>query len=170
MTRTAKRMLTAICLLAAIAPQLAAAQSTPGPVIDGSTAAPLPTTSVAPSAPTATATATAIATASPFTYSFQPPLPPDDEPRILEIDLTDRIVRSGPMQVRVLADPAVTSIIVRAMDRWFEIPRQSPGIFSISGNVPDIPFFLKGRTVWVDFIASRPDGQQTVVSLPIVLN
>ena len=164
MTRTAKRILTTICLLAGISPQLAAAQSTPGPIIDGSATTPLPATSLAPSAPSATASP------SPFNYSYQPPLPADDGPHILEIDLTDRIVRSGPMQVRVLADPAVTSIIVRTAGRWFEIPQQSTGIFAISGTVPDIPFFLKGRTFWVDFIASHPDGQQTVVSLPVVLN
>ena len=177
MTRTAKRMLTAICLLAGMAPQLAAAQSLPDPLVDGSATVPLPLplplplSTAAPSPlPAPPSAPPATTSPSPFNYSYQPPLPPDDEPRIIEIDLTDRIVRSGAMQIRVLADPAVTSIIVRTAGRWFEIPQQSTGIFAISGTVPDIPFFLKGRTFWVDFIASHPDGQQTVVSLPVVLN
>jgi hypothetical protein len=97
-------------------------------------------------------------------------MPPTNEPRIIEIDLTDRIVRPGLLQLRVLADPSVTSIIVRAMGRQFAVPQQSSGMFAVSNNVPSIPFFLKGRTFWVDFIASRQDGRQTVVSLPVVLN
>jgi hypothetical protein len=166
MTRTAMRMLTAICLLAGIAPQLAAADSIPSPVGDDSVTAPL-----LPPLPLPTASdPPATASPSPFHYCYQPPLPPDDEPHIIEIDLTDRIMRPGPMELRVLTDPNVTSVAVRTMGRAFEVPQQSTGIFAASATVPQIPFFLKGRTYWVDFVATRPDGHQTVVSLPVVLN
>lgn len=148
------------------------APATPSPIATATVVPAAPSTPApSPLAPTPSpASSAAPATPSPYGYSFHPPVPPQDAPRILEIDMTDRIVRPGLMQVRVLADASVTSIIVRSMGHEFALPQQSSGVFMASNRVPSIPFFLRGRTFWVEFVASRQDGRQTVVSLPVVLN
>ncbi len=177
------RLLTCLVLAAALSPALARAQTPPTPAPLPSAApsmspsiAPVPTLSsapppapVLPPTPLPTAIPTVAPTTSPYGYTYQPPQTSQIGPRILEIDLTDRIIRPGLMQLRVLADPSVTSVIVRSMGRQFALPQQAAGVFTAANMVPNIPFFLRGRTLWVDIVATRQDGSQTQISLPIQL-
>ena len=184
----------AIMIVIALIPVASVSQSLPTapvPGTDAPVAAPATTgltqpspTSAAPQTPPAqailvpapspaaliTPVPQASASPSPYGYSFDPPVPPVNAPRIIEIDMTDKVVRPGLMQVRVLADPTVTSVVVRALGRSIDVPQTAAGTFAAESTVPSIPFFVRGRVVWVDFVASRQDGTSTVVSLPVTLS
>jgi hypothetical protein len=104
-----------------------------------------------------------------YTPSPSPTTLPSDAPAILEIDLNDRTLHGpGPVNVRVLTNPPVTTVTLRAFGREISVPKTGDGQFSLDGQLPSIPFFMR-RTYDVDFIASVPDGRTAKVTLPITI-
>jgi hypothetical protein len=110
---------------------------------------------------------------SPYGFLYTPPATQaiaPNEPRIVEIDLNDRILSApGPVRVRVLTNEAVGSVIVRTLGHELAVPQIAPGTFGGEDQLPNIPFFLRNRTYNVDFIATGRDGQTTSIALPITL-
>lgn len=108
-------------------------------------------------------------TPTPYLYVYVPPasVPPS---KILEIDLNDKTLHApGEVRVRVLTTTDVVSVVVRAMGREISVPRVIPGLFAAEDKIPHVPFFLRGHTYDVDFIAASGDGKSTTITLPIDL-
>lgn len=114
------------------------------------------------------------ASVGPYGFVYTPPPEAQNAdtnaPRILEIDLNDRVLSApGPVRVRVVTNPAVNSVIVGTMGRQLAVPQTAPGVFSAEDQMPNIPFFLRNRTYDIQFIASTPYGRTTTVTIPVTL-
>lgn len=96
--------------------------------------------------------------------------PPADAPTILEIDLTDQtLLTPGPLNIRVLTNPPVTTVTLHALGRDIALPKTGAGQFSVDSELPSLPFWLKGKTYAVDFVAGVPDGRSAKVTIPVTL-
>ncbi len=139
-----------------------AAPVPPTPAPAPPTPAPVPPTP-SPVAPTPTP--------NPYRYSYTPPPlvnPPADAGQILEVDLSDQtIVVPGHLAVRVLTTANVSAVSIRALGREVALPKVAPGVFGADEDIPDIPFFFKGRSYNVDFIAATDTGRRTSVTIPV---
>lgn len=106
-----------------------------------------------PAPATATSSATAIAT-----------------PQILEIDLNAQRYRAPQIvDVRVKTTADVSSVTVHLLGREAAVPKIAPGVFSAQRALPDVPFFLKGRTYGVQFVAATDDGRTTSSTVSVYL-
>lgn len=140
------------------------AASVSSPVLPSATPTPAPGGIPSPGASPSPAP-----TPVPYRYSYVPPasIPPS---KILEIDLNDRRLQApGDIRVRILTSSDVVSVIVRAMGREIAVPRVIQGVFAAQDKIPHVPFFLRGRTYDVEFVAASADGQSTTITLPIDL-
>ncbi|MBC5828747.1 MAG: hypothetical protein GIW98_00955 [Candidatus Eremiobacteraeota bacterium] len=117
---------------------------------------------------------------NPFHYIIVPspvPLPnnsllteQDKAPTILEIDLSDRELSApGPISVRIVTSINVNGVWARVSGRERGIPPTHAGLFEASDQLPRMPFFLKGKTYIVDFVAKTVDGRETTLSVPIFI-
>jgi hypothetical protein len=98
------------------------------------------------------------------------PFPGPRAPKILEIDLNDQtLVTPGDLRVRVLTSPDVSTVIARTWGYELAIPRVEQGTFAAQYTVPQVPAFLSGRSFDVDFVASVPDGRNSIVTLQLGL-
>lgn len=147
-------------------------QYTPQP----GTETPSPTPPLATPSPAPTPTPVPGATVSPYNFVYTPaPVPgatnaPSDAPLILEIDLTDKVLRApGPLNIRVLTSVSVATVTMRALGRDLPLPKTGDGLFSADNQLPAVPFWLHGKTYQVDFIAAVPDGRNVKVTLPVTL-
>ena len=91
-------------------------------------------------------------------------------PQIAEIDVNEvGLSAPGPLHVRVLASPVVTTVVAQTLGRSIPIPRYAVGEFRLDGDIPSLPFFLRGRTFDIDFIAASANGATTSIDLPFQL-
>ena len=98
------------------------------------------------------------------------PFPGPRAPKILEIDLNDQtLVTPGDLRVRVLRTPDVSTVIARTWGYELAIPRVEQGTFAAQYTVPQVPAYLSGRSFDVDFVASVPDGRNSIVTLQLGL-
>jgi len=98
------------------------------------------------------------------------PLADTGAPHIREVDLSDRVlVTPGEIRVRVLTNPAVQSVTAAALGRNLEIPRVTPGVFALDGEVPKAPWFAIGHNYDVNITAAVPDGRTSTVTLTLGL-
>jgi hypothetical protein len=116
------------------------------------------------------------ATPSPYRFVYTPaPVPgatdaPSDAPSIIEIDLTDRILRApGPLNIRVVTNSPVSIVTMHVLGRDLPLPKTGDGLFSVDNQLPSLPFWLHGKTYQVDFIAAVPDGRSVKVTIPVTL-
>ncbi len=129
-------------------------------------AAPSPVPALTPAPP---------ATPSPYRFVFTPaPVPgasdPASAPTILEIDLTDKILRApGPLNIRVVTSSPVSTVTMHVLGRDLALPKTGDGLFSVDNQIPSLPFWLHGKTYEVDFIAAVPDGRSVKVTIPLTL-
>jgi hypothetical protein len=106
----------------------------------------------------------------PTPSSIVTPFPGPRAPKILEIDLNDQtLVTPGDLRVRVLTSPDVSTVIARTWGYELAIPRVEQGTFAAQYTVPQVPAFLSGRSFDVDFVASVPDGRNSIVTLQLGL-
>lgn len=138
------------------------------------TATPFPV--LTPPPPYATPTPLVTPPPSPYHFVFAPTpapgaaTPAPDAPAILEVDLTDQAISApGPFNIRVLTSPPVSAVTIRALGRTIELPKTATGQFSVDSQLPSLPFWLKGKTFAVDFVASVPDGRTAKVTIPVTL-
>lgn len=75
----------------------------------------------------------------------------------------------GPLSVRVITNIYVNGVWARVAGRERGIPPTHAGLFEASDQLPSMPFFLKGKTYTVDFVAKTIDGRETIVSVPIFI-
>jgi len=100
-----------------------------------------------------------------------PAAPAVPGPRILEIAVSDRNVTApGPVAARIKTTNDVVSVDIRSMGRTFSVPHQGPGLFEGTNRLPSIPFFLKGRTYTIDFVATDDQGRTATQSISVYLN
>jgi len=116
------------------------------------------------------------ATPSPYRFVFTPtPVPgasdpASDAPSIIEIDLTDKILRApGPLNIRVVTSSPVSKVTMRVLGRDLALPKTGDGLFSVDNQIPSLPFWLHNKTYDVDFIAAVPDGRSVKVTVPVTL-
>ncbi|MDQ6932728.1 MAG: hypothetical protein M3160_06090 [Candidatus Eremiobacteraeota bacterium] len=76
----------------------------------------------------------------------------------------------GPIAARIRTTDDVISVDVRSMGRAFSVAKQGPGLFEGTNRLPNIPFFLKGKTYSVDFVATDGSGRTVTQSVSIYLN
>ncbi len=133
---------------------------------------PSPAPTSVPSAPLSPAP---IATPAPYSYIYTPS-PADgisldpNAPQIHEVDLNERVLAApGPIRVRVLTNPVVTTVTAHTMGHDLPLPQEASGVFGASDELPSVPFFLHHRTYQVQFVAAAPDGRSSSVTLPITL-
>jgi hypothetical protein len=106
--------------------------------------------------------------------SDRPPTPfvfasPHALPRILAIDLSSLEVSSGEtISGTVETTSNVASLEARIGGWSMSVPRTRIGHFEASGQLPDIPFFLKG-TYTLQLIARNADGEQAERDVPITV-
>jgi len=96
--------------------------------------------------------------------------PSPASPQIAEIDVNEvGLSAPGPLHVRVLASPVVTTVVAQTLGRSIPIPRYAVGEFRLDGDIPSLPFFLRGRTFDIDFIAASANGATSSIDLPFQL-
>jgi len=144
----------------------------PGPAAPAAASPALvPSATTTPVPPTPTPSPQPSGSPNPFAYVVDPTPGPSGAPRIVEIALNDRVLhKGGPLLVRVMTSPDVTTVVARTMGRELGIPQGGPGYFSGQDQLPSaIPFFLLNRTYQIEFVASTADGRSTSYTLPIRL-
>ena len=118
--------------------------------------------------------APASTTAQPAQYAYVvvPSASPSSAgPQILEVSLLSRdYTAPGPVAVRVRTSPDVTTVTATLMGREVGVPRIGDGTFEMHQQLPDIPFFLKGRDYTVKFVAATTDGRKTEANIAVHLN
>jgi hypothetical protein len=130
----------------------------------------LPAPTQPPPATTPRPTATP-APAPTFGYRFVPKAqasPDPNAPQIIEVDLNSRVLR-GTIAIRVLTNSVVTKVENHTNGRADVIPQTGPGEFIAVSNLPKIPFFARGFTVNLQFVAFAADGSKTSVTVPVKL-
>jgi hypothetical protein len=113
-------------------------------------------------------------TANPYHYIVTGPqsgaTPQSDDPAIIEIALNERTLEvPGPVLVRVTTSPSVGAVTARVWGREMGIPQIAPGVFGGADQLPRLPWFLRGRSYDVEFVASTRDGRSASVTLPVGL-
>jgi hypothetical protein len=104
----------------------------------------------------------------PLTYLITPPPPAAGQPAIVQIALSDQIVRSGaPYLVIVTTSADVTGVTAEAYGVRFTLFPAGPGRFGVTGTVPPIPWLIANRAVAVRFVATTPDGRSYTTSLEL---
>jgi hypothetical protein len=141
------------------------------PPSPGAASPPVAAPSPAPSTP---ATPAPGSTQSPYRFVYTPaPGAVDtasDAPSIIEIDLTDKILRApGPLNIRVVTSAPVSKVTLHVLGRDLSLPKTGDGLFSVDNQLPAVPFWLRGKTYQVDFIAAVPDGRSVKVTIPVTL-
>lgn len=105
-----------------------------------------------------------------YAYVTVPAASPAPAPRILEVDLSAQRYRApAVVDVQVKTSPDVSSVIVRLLGREASLPRVGAGLFSARRALPDVPFFLKGRTYSVQFVAATDDGRTASAAVNVYL-
>lgn len=147
---------------------------TPPPPVATPSPSGAPSPSATPSGPL-TPPPSPAASATPHPYKFVYTPSPSatiatDAPGILEIDLSDQTIHApGPIDIRVLTTPPVATVTMRALGHDIALPKTADGLFSVDGQIPSVPFFLRGRTYNVDFVAAVPDGRTSSVTIPVTI-
>jgi hypothetical protein len=134
---------------------------TPAPSSGPDASSPTPAAVIAP-APTPAPTL------MPLTYLIAPPPPAPGQPAIVQIAMSDQIVRGGaPYLVIVTTTSDVTAVTAEAFGVRLSLFPAGPGRFGVTGTVPPIPWIIANRTVAVRFVATTPDGRRYVASLDL---
>ena len=95
--------------------------------------------------------------------------PPGAVPKILAITLSGLEVSSGEtVSGTVETTSNVASVEARISGWSMSVPRTRIGHFEAAGQLPDIPFFLKG-TYTLQVIARNAAGEQAERDIPITL-
>lgn len=109
-----------------------------------------------------------------YAYVVVPSPAPDaaaTAPKILEVDLFAREYRApAPVGVRVHTTSDVTSVTARLLGRERAVPKVADGMFEVVDQLPDVPFFLKGRDYTVDFVAATNDGRTADAKVTVHLD
>lgn len=116
----------------------------------------------------------AAATLAPPTaaYAYRVVIPPTQTtPSISEIDFNDKALSApGPVSVLVKTSDDVATLSARLLGREQSVPKLGAGQFGGTQQLPQVPFFLKGRDYAVDFIATTVDGRTTQAQVVVHLN
>lgn len=104
-------------------------------------------------------------TLMPLTYLITPPPPAAGQPAIVQIAMSDQIVRGGaPYLVIVTTTSDVATVTAEAFGVRFPLYPAGPGRFGVTGTVPSIPWMIANRTVTVRFVATTSDGRTYAAS------
>lgn len=118
--------------------------------------------------------ATSTGTVPQYAYVVVPspaPATPSTTPKILEVALFAREYRApAPVGVRVRTSSDVTSVTARLLGRERAVPKVADGTFEAVEQLPDVPFFLKGRDYTVDFVAATNDGRTANAQVTVHLD
>lgn len=99
------------------------------------------------------------------------PAAPATAPKILEVALFSREYRApSTVGVRVRTSSDVTAVTARLLGRERAVPKISDGTFEAIEQLPDLPFFLKGRDYTVDFVAATNDGRTASAQVTVHLD
>jgi len=70
----------------------------------------------------------------------------DAPPQILAVQMSDYVLHSGErISGTVVTSTNVTAVEIHLGGRTARLPQASPGVFSVSYRMPNIPFFMRGR-------------------------
>jgi hypothetical protein len=106
----------------------------------------------------------ALAASSPYVFAS-----PHAPPQILTVNLSSVEISSGEtVSGTVETTSNVASLEARISGWSMSVPRTRIGHFEASGQLPDIPFFLKGSYT-LQLIARNADGELTERDVPIVV-
>lgn len=95
--------------------------------------------------------------------------PPSNLPRIIAINISEVNIHSGDkMSGDIRTTPNVKTVEIRIEGWGMPIPRQRPGLFAMSGQIPQLPFFVKGNYT-LQVIARNASGLYTERDIPISL-
>ena len=111
------------------------------------------------------------ATPAQYMYVTKVPAPSSDDtalPQIFEVDLNaQQLSAPGPLAVRILTSPNVSSVFLHVEGQTFGIPLAQSGQFELAMTLPTLPSYMKGRNYSFDFEALTTDGKRTHVSVPV---
>jgi hypothetical protein len=140
----------------AVAAGPAASQSTPAP-------APTPT-------PTPLTQPTATPVPSPTPLPTPPVLPPNAPPEIVAYSISTDVLYSGEtITGYVVTSTNVASVEVRVATISINMPRTDFGQFSMSYQVPNLPFFVPRGPYTMRIIARNTPGDAVEQDLPVTL-
>jgi len=99
-----------------------------------------------------------------------PRLSPDSRPKILAVNISSQEVHPGD----VVHGTVVTSSNVASVEAHlatYQIPMRKIGVgkFALTYQVPDVPFFFRGRSYPIDIIAHNPRGDTVTTSVPVMV-
>ncbi len=105
-------------------------------------------------------------------YAYRVVIPPtQSSPSISEIDFNDKALSApGPVAVLVKTSDDVATLSARLLGREQGLPKLATGQFGGTQQLPQIPFFLKGRDYAVDFVATTADGRTAQAQVVVHLN
>ena len=115
------------------------------------------------------------ASTSPAQYSYVTKVPVASSqdptlPQILEVDLNaQQLSAPGPLAVRILTSPNVSSVFVHVEGQTFGIPLAQSGQFELAVTLPTLPSYMKGRNYNFDFEALTTDGKRTHIGVPVFI-
>ncbi len=99
------------------------------------------------------------------------PAAPANSPRILEIDLnSQRLSSPGVVSLRVLTSADVSTLTAQMLGHHEVVPKLAASVFGSNAQLPSIPFFLKGKSYDVQFVATTDDGRSTTATVSVYLN
>jgi len=132
-----------------------------------------PRRSVAASAAPATAPASAVTVAPAPTATPLPPVPrlsPDRAPQIVAVNISSQAVHPGDV-VSGTVETSSNVASVEAHLATYAIPMQKVGVgrFTLKYQVPDIPFFFRGKTYAIDIVAHNTRGDSVSASIPVLV-
>ena len=126
----------------------------------------MPTPTVAPSA----TTTAPMASVTPVVLPPVPRLSPDRAPRIVAVNISSQAVHPGDV-VSGVVETTSNVASVEAHLATYAIPMQKIGVgkFTLKYQVPDIPFFFRGKTYAIDIVAHNTRGDTVSTSIPITV-
>lgn len=128
----------------------------------------LPTLAPAPSAaPIGTPMPSPAPSGSPSPTPLQ--LPADALPQIVDVLLSSMTLHGGDtFSGRVVTSTNVASLEVRMAGQSINVPRTDLGVFALTYQVPNIPFFARGNYT-AQVIARNAKGDTAERDIPIAL-
>ena len=152
-------------------PMKATLSRTPAPV----TASPRPTLTTAtvplatPPPVHASGTASPSATPVPAPKASAVIAPPDAPPRILSVQMGSVVHSGQKVSGSVVTSSNVASVEARVGGYAATTVKTGVGAFALSYQLPDLPFFFKGRAYSVRIIARNARGDATERDVQVIL-